>query len=331
METNKLSFDHLHTEYKENYPLYEKLCSELVTQIEELISEAEISIIFPIESRVKTWKSILHKCQRNHINPEKLEEISDIAGLRIILLFRRDLDKICEIIEHNFEIHKKEDTYQRLDTDQFGYGSIHYELTPPESWFIIPTLRHLKGLKAEIQVRTASQHIWAAASHILQYKRESDVPFPIRRSINRAAAILETVDLEFERVLEERGDYLNQLNIMDDKTINTDSLRSLLDRILPENNKEEPEEYAKLLEELSNLNISTVDEVEEIINRNWKKVIEEEEERVAECKMELEKGLELEGTSKERIIKGVFFTHSGLLRNTLVYEFGEKYQRPSMD
>lgn len=328
MKNEKLSDDHLITEYKEKYPLYEKLCSELIKQLQELISEAEIVTLFPIEYRVKTWKSIYNKCQRNQIKPKKLEEIPDVAGLRIILLFKRDLDKICQIIENNFKIHQKEDTEKRLRTDQFGYGSIHYELAPPESWFSVPTLQRLKGLQAEIQVRTASQHIWATASHLLQYKRESDVPIPIRRSINRAAAILETVDLEFERVLEERWDYLEQINDFDDETLNTDSLRRLLDKIFPEYNKEEPEEYAKLLEELRILNISTVRELEEIIKRNFDETMKEEAIKVSECLDELELCVELEGTTKERTIKGVYFTHSGLLRITFRNEFGNRYHPP---
>lgn len=59
----------------------------------------------------------------------------------------------------------------------------------------------MSGLKAEVQVRTVTQHVWAAASHVLQYKQEASVPLPVRRSIYRVSALLETVDLEFERVL----------------------------------------------------------------------------------------------------------------------------------
>jgi ppGpp synthetase/RelA/SpoT-type nucleotidyltranferase len=60
----------------------------------------------------------------------------------------------------------------------------------------------------ELQLRTLAQHIWAVASHKLQYKREASVPVPIRRSINRVSALLEMVDLEFDRVLLEREQYV---------------------------------------------------------------------------------------------------------------------------
>ncbi len=104
MKISELPVDKLQDEYQDKHPLYKKLCSELVTQLQELISEAGVTTAFPIEYRVKTWKSIYEKCQRNNLCPKELGEISDIAGIRIILLFKRDLDKVCEIIEQNFEI-----------------------------------------------------------------------------------------------------------------------------------------------------------------------------------------------------------------------------------
>ena len=79
----------------------------------------------------------------------------------------------------------------------------------PDDWLNVPTFREFKGLRAELQIRTLAQQLWAAASHKLQYKRESSVPYPIRRSIHRVAALLETVDLELERVLSERDPHLS--------------------------------------------------------------------------------------------------------------------------
>lgn len=321
MEFREWSADQLQAEYQEKHLLYTKLCTELVTQLNELITEADVTTAFPIQYRVKAWKSIYEKCERNNLCPKELGEITDIAGIRIILLFRRDLDKICEIIEQNFEILQKEDTQQRLGTDQFGYGSIHYVLAPPEHWLNVPTLRRLHGLRAEVQVRTASQHIWASASHILQYKRESDVPITVRRSINRAAALLETVDLEFERVLNERGGYLEQIkNVEEKETLNTDSLRSLLDKILPEKNKGVDEPYAELLEDLRQLNITTVKQLEDIIKRNWDVVSKKEAEQVSSNIKKLEVGEKIVGTSRERVVKGVFFTHVGLVQTALSNE-----------
>ena len=113
---------------------------------------------------------------------------------------------------------------------QFGYQSWHYVIAFPEKWLSVPSLCDFRGLRAELQLRTIAQHLWAAASHKLQYKAESSVPLPIRRSIHRVSALLETVDLEFDRVLQEREDYLKQAaSRQPTKPINVDVLAQILD------------------------------------------------------------------------------------------------------
>ena len=328
MAHTEFSINELQVEYQEKQPLYEKLCSEIITQLSELVNDAKVATAFPIEFRVKSWNSIYAKCERNNLNPNDLGEISDVAGIRIILLFKRDLDKICETIEQNFKIVKKEDTRLRLGSDQFGYGSIHYDLAPHESWLHVPTIRRLQGLQCEVQVRTASQHIWASSSHLLQYKQESDVPNPIRRSINRVAALLETVDLEFERVLDERENYIEQIeNIDENEILNSDTLRRVLDKTLPEANKF-LENYALLLHELRALNVSTIKELEDIIKRNWNEVGKLEEIIVTSNGVNVE--INDQKFTKTKTIdgrgEGVFFTHAGLLRQILRHEYGsDKY------
>lgn len=99
-----------------------------------------------------------------------------MAGIRIIALFKSDIDTIQEIINNTFTVLRVEDTAKRLSEDQFGYGSIHYEITLSTSWIEIPAYKALQEKSLEIQLRTASQHTWAAASHILNYKKAAHVP-----------------------------------------------------------------------------------------------------------------------------------------------------------
>jgi len=318
--------DKLELEYKEKHFLYNRFCSELVKQLGELLSQANISIAFPIESRVKSWTSICEKCERYKITPQSLNEIEDFAGIRIILIFIRDLRKTCNIVEGNFKVLKKEDVTKRLEENKFGYSSIHYILTPPPGWFSLPSLKNTKSFKAEVQVRTVSQHIWATASHILQYKREKDVPIPLQRSINRVAALLETVDLEFERVLSDRGLYIEKIEKVEDEILNTDSLRKTLEKLLPKENSDLHEKFSELLEDLRVFGITIVKELEVIIKNHWDKVKEEEAMMLLKQKKILERGEPLIGTSEERTHKGVFYTHVGLTRCALTEEFGVKFR-----
>jgi len=320
----------LETEYETNATRFENLCEEIVKQIDQLLGDARINLASPIESRVKTWTSILDKVQRNQTQPKTLAQIRDIAGIRIIGLFRRDIEAIQKIIEGNFKVLKKEDASARLKEDQFGYGSIHYEVQPPEAWLKIPTLRKLDGLRAEIQVRTSSQHIWAATSHVLQYKKVAHVPLPIRRTINRVAALLETVDLEFERVLVEREEYTQEISQgRDDTSLNTESLKRVLDATLPKENRDdsEGENYADLLDDLNHFKVHTTTELERIIKKHLQAVAKKEKEHVRRSLDELGSGREPLGTSEERTRRGVYFTHVGLARNALRLEFGARPYR----
>lgn len=314
----------LETEYSTDLARYEALRAEIVRQIDELLKNEHIILASPIESRVKTWASVVEKIQRNQVQPAKLAEIRDIAGLRVIALFRRDVERIQKIVEENFAVLHKEDTFTRLSENQFGYGSIHYEVEPPKDWLKVPTLKKLDGLRAEIQVRTGSQHIWAAASHMLQYKKEAHVPPPMRRAINRVAALLETVDLEFERVLVEREEYSQRIGEQKgDAPLDTESLKRLLAATFPDKNREEGEDYADLLDDLLHFEIRTTNQLTAILNKHLKAVLKDEETNVAESRSEIEGGKELIGTSKERTLRGVYFTHVGLARMALSKEFPE--------
>src|SRR5262249_41621118 len=155
------------------------------------------SLSVPVQTRVKSQASVLEKLERLKARSIKLTELQDLVGFRIILQFRRDVAKIIELLAKNFKIVEQYDTAERLKADQFGYSSIHFVVELQDSWLAVPTMSAFGGTRAEIQVRTTAQHIWAAASHTLQYKNEASVPPGIRRAIHRVSALLETVDLEF--------------------------------------------------------------------------------------------------------------------------------------
>ena len=145
----------------------------------------------------------------------------------------------------------QEDTGGRLRESQFGYQSVHLTVKLPASWLSVPSFSGLGSLMAEIQIRTLAQHIWAVASHKLQYKQEASVPEPVRRSIHRVSALLETVDLEFERVVDERARYLEEVGSgAADESLNVDLLTRILSESLPEQNRVESEHSAKLLDDL---------------------------------------------------------------------------------
>lgn len=321
-KTTKPSVDQLQKEYDSIRPQAEEFMKALCEQFDHLLHSNDITLGVPIERRVKKWDSIYDSIERNRLSLVNIIDLDDLVGIRLILLFKRDLDLIHQLINDTFKIDRYEDASSHLTETQFGYQSVHYIITLPESWLKIPSLRAFEKFKAEIQVRTLAQHIWAAASHKLQYKQESSVPPPIMRSIYRVSAILETVDLEFERILSERESYIAEVDTSREDTIlNADVLQRLLDELLPSVNKGKSEAYGHLIEDLLEFDIDTVGKLRQLIQSNLPQVLEEDK---SYAKSRLNDKT-LNSDSHKRAKQGVFFIHIGLVRQSLAKHFGNKW------
>lgn len=316
----------LQTEYSATSLISTKVVRCLLEQITALIERAGVTLGVPIESRVKTWGSIKDKIERHSMAIGSLDEIQDISGVRIILLFRNDLQVMDGLIKEHLDVINHEDTSGRLDHDQFGYQSNHYSVKIPDSWSKIPSYADLAGKTAEIQVRTVAQHIWAAASHKLQYKREDSVPLPLRRSINRVSALLETVDLEFTRILSEREEYVSEKveGYTESEVLNVDLLARVLADIYPSENADHvrQEPYDILLRELRNAGISTPQELKDALIPMREMILREDKIRAAEFDPTEEDDDEGLDETIERTSRGVFYTHVGLARVSLARRAG---------
>ncbi|MEZ8795278.1 GTP pyrophosphokinase family protein [Vibrio cyclitrophicus 1F53] len=300
-----------------------RFISVAIEQLKQLFEINTITLGTPIESRVKSFASIEEKLQRKSKEIISVSELSDFVGIRVIVLFKSDIEKVCHLVKDNLKVIESEDVAERLEADQFGYQSTHYTVKLPDEWLALPTLSDLAHLSAEIQIRTLSQHIWAVASHKLQYKQENNVPIPLRRSINRVSALLETVDLEFERVLAERESYkLDDLKKVDDDSgFNVDILENILDKSLPPENKHDNHEnYSEIFEQLVRNGINSVSKLEEVIESQIGELLEEDKVRTRD----IINGDFDEAEEVERAQRGVFFTHVGLIRGCLRAYVGDE-------
>lgn len=260
----------LHNEYEQVVPRAARLKDSLVSELGHLLAKNSIALGVPLESRVKAWASIEEKASRKPMDLRQITDLDDLIGIRIILLFRCDLESVDRLVRDSLSVLSAEDTATRLGETQFGYQSQHYVVTLPRAWLKLPSYADFSGLKVELQVRTLAQHIWAAASHKLQYKHESSVPLPLRRSIHRASALLETVDLEFDRLLQERRSYVEaQVKAPStDEPINVDILKSVLAAELPDRNRSAEEPYDDLLVDLKHFGIDTANKLRTLLKRN---------------------------------------------------------------
>lgn len=316
-------------ELKEQHSIYGSVAElfrrVMVEQIDVILSENKLSLGVPIESRVKTLSSIINKDNRKPLKIESIVDLDDYVGIRLIMLFKRDVEKVISCLKEHFIILKQENKLDELDEDRFGYQSHHYVIQPPEEWLRVPSFSDFKNMKVEVQIRTLSQHIWAAASHKLQYKKEQSVPLPLRRAINRVSALLEVVDFEFERVLSEREGYVETSRLDRGTMLDVELLKMIAASELPPDNKSDDENYDDLLSELIKNKIITVGECIDALKSGLPSAIDEDKAMVRRI-ISNEDDYDDESELK-RARLGVFFTHVGLIRTAISDSMGTSYIR----
>ena len=314
----------LQQEYRDVEPVATAMATLMVRELQAVLRAADISLAVPIEYRVKTWNSIEQKFLRagsnlaafRRFSGATLSELTDLIGIRVIVLFARDIELVSAAITQTFEVLEADDKGRRYGVDQFGYKSIHYDVAVPKEWAVVPSIGAFDRFGAEVQVRTLAQHMWAAASHELQYKVEESVPDEVRRSIHRIASLLEMVDAEYERLLVEREEYRSRIERdTTDSRLNTDILRAVLDRKLPRRNRAGYEPYSMLVWELGKLGMVRRSDLEGLIDRRLSSALDEDH-RVVERRRD---------DSPRSTEKDHFFTHTGLLNIMLEKEFGEGF------
>jgi putative GTP pyrophosphokinase len=176
---------------------------EIERLMDRVLAESEIRQ-YQVESRPKEVESFVEKIERKnekYANP--LSDVTDLCGVRVILNYPGDVERVGELIERQFDVDWENSQRVRgTDPERFGYRSDHYIVKIDAERAKLPEWGVHRDLVAEIQVRTVMQHAWAAVDHEVRYKGE-DLPPDLRHRLSRLAAQLELADEEFARVQEE--------------------------------------------------------------------------------------------------------------------------------
>lgn len=181
-----------------NYASFSKKIESVITDF--LASEG--LVVHSIGCRCKTLESLELKAQKRYEKNTPylaLDEVTDLAGVRIITHFSSDLDKVADLVEREFEVDVKNSVDKReyQDPEKFGYASIHYVVGFNSSRLLLPEYSKYAGLKVEVQIRSILQHAWAEIEHDIGYKADIEIPKDIRRKFSRLSGLLELADQEF--------------------------------------------------------------------------------------------------------------------------------------
>ncbi len=199
-------------EYRSKQHLYMKLQSVVQQKLESLIHQNNI-VINSMEFRIKEEASFAGKLLRKGSKYHILSDITDVFGARIITFYNEDVDRIAAITETLFTIDwpNSVDKRKMHEFDSFGYNSLHYICSIPQSLYYDPEYPELNNIRFEIQMRTALQHVWSAIQHDIGYKSEIETPQEYHRSLSRLAGMLELADNEFSRIRTSVNDYRRRI------------------------------------------------------------------------------------------------------------------------
>lgn len=185
--------------------IYESAIKQVVTKLEILNKEYKVTgrrnPIETIKSRIKTPESIASKLEKKNIPftfQAMMENLTDIAGVRVICPYVCDIYKVKEILLKQPDIELAEEKDYIKNPKPSGYRSLHLVV---ESKIYLSNAEH--KVPVEIQLRTIAMDFWASLEHELHYKTETSIPESIRRELLRCAETIAMTDREMEEIAAE--------------------------------------------------------------------------------------------------------------------------------
>ncbi|QOV19023.1 GTP pyrophosphokinase family protein [Blautia liquoris] len=165
---------------------------------EEFKNNFQRNPIETIKSRIKTPFAIVEKMKRKglELTLENIEEnLTDIAGIRVICSFPEDIYNVAQMIEKQDDIRiiKRKDYIQNPKPN--GYRSLHLILEVPVFF-----TEGKKMMKVEVQFRTIAMDFWASLEHKLAYKKDVENYDSISRELKNCAEITSSLDYRMQEI-----------------------------------------------------------------------------------------------------------------------------------
>lgn len=272
-------FDQTHVDdYIRQRPKFEALAAAIEQILKRALQRRNIKIAFT-QSRAKEIESFRRKISevsKDDSNKPKyadpLNDISDLAGVRVITLVASVIQEVDELIREEFDILERIDKGEETYKDgHLGYTSVHYRIAFTAQRLALPEYADFEGMKAEIQVRTIVQHTWAEIEHDILYKATGHPPAVIQRRFSALAGALDLVERELQSLVDEdRNLRQNALQSVESGNlkkveITADTLKAYLDKRLEEDGRISFWSYESAATELEQLGFRYIEDIDSCI------------------------------------------------------------------
>ncbi len=151
-----------------------------------------------IKSRVKKPESIVGKLMRRNLDisiETIMEEIHDVAGIRVICSFVDDIYKVAEMlsIQDDVTVLQVKDYIKKPKEN--GYRSYHMIIEIPVFFSNVK-----QSIKVEVQLRTIAMDFWASLEHSMKYKKNIENSEKIAKELKKCADLISDTDFKMQEI-----------------------------------------------------------------------------------------------------------------------------------
>ncbi len=188
------------TEFRQMMMMYSCAIKVVKTKLQVLNDELSIkrqrNPIEFIKTRVKQPDSIASKLRRKGYPvtvQSVFENLSDVAGVRVICAFIDDIYKVADMLtaQDDIELIKRKDYIKNPKMN--GYRSLHLIIEVPVFFS-----DHKEQIRVEVQIRTIAMDFWASLEHQLKYKKDIDDAESIMYELRACADVINRTDYHMQ-------------------------------------------------------------------------------------------------------------------------------------
>ena len=176
--------------------IYKMAIKELETKIEIIKDEFKLfydyDLIDHINKRIKTPNSIMKKMKDKELEctyKDMVENINDIAGIRVICPLKKDIFSIKNMIQKLPGIKTIKEKDYITNTKKSGYSAYHLVLGVP-----VVLSQSIIYVKVEVQIRTMAMDFWSSLEHKMNYKTNREITKKISKEWIAYAKMVNKLD-----------------------------------------------------------------------------------------------------------------------------------------
>ena len=176
--------------------IYKMATKELETKIEIIKDEFKLfydyDLIDHINTRIKTPNSIIKKMKDKELEctyKDMVENINDIAGIRVICPLKKDIFSIKNMIQKLPGIKTIKEKDYITNPKKSGYSAYHLVISVP-----VVLSQSIIYVKVEVQIRTMAMDFWSSLEHKMKYKTNREITKKISKEWIAYAKMVNKLD-----------------------------------------------------------------------------------------------------------------------------------------